>query len=456
MNKFNKVHFIAIGGSVMHNLAIELHKKGVKVTGSDDKIFDPAKSALKKHNLLPETGWDASKITEDLDCIILGMHARDDNPELLQAQKLGLNIFSFPEYIYQESLDKQRVVIAGSHGKTTITAIILHVLQHWKREFDYVAGARLAGFETSVKLSDAPVIIIEGDEYPSSTLDRSPKFLKYNHHIGLISGIAWDHINMFPTLEEYVDAFEEFADRTPKAGSLIFCEEDSMASIIGNKERPDVNRIEYKTHPSKIENQTTILMNGNNEIPIKVFGKHNLQNISGAKAILNRLGIKDHQFYEAIRTFRGAENRMQLIAENSYTRVFKDYAHSPSKVVATTEAIKSQFINSKLIACLELHTFSSLNKDFLGQYKNMLNAPDIAVVYYNPANFTAKNLEPFSVEDIQDAFDRTDLVVLDDSKKLEDFLLGQIWKGRILLLMSSGDFNGMNIKKLSSKIIDQN
>ncbi|MEM7551783.1 MAG: Mur ligase family protein [Bacteroidota bacterium] len=453
LNQLKKVHFIAIGGSVMHNLAIELKRHGIQVSGSDDKIFDPAKSELEKHDLLPkEIGWNPENISENIDCVILGMHAREDNPELAEAKKLGLQIYSFPEFVYQQSKNKQRIVIAGSHGKTTITAMILHVLRHWEKSFDFVAGARLNGFDTSVHLSEAPVIIIEGDEYLSSSIDRVPKFLKYNHHIALLSGIAWDHINVFPSFEEYVSQFEKLADATPKAGALIFSEEDNLVSIICNKERADVSRIEYKAHQAKVENGTTLLIDGHNEIPIKIFGKHNLQNLSGAKAILKRLGIKDHQFYEAIRSFSGAKNRMELIKSTNGLKVYKDYAHSPSKVKATSEAVKAQFLNKKVVACLELHTFSSLNKSFLKQYQDALSAPDIAMVFFNPANFESKKLEAFGEEEIKSSFARKDLPVVSTVSELEERIKELDLSNSVLIFMSSGDFAGLNIDGLAESI----
>jgi UDP-N-acetylmuramate: L-alanyl-gamma-D-glutamyl-meso-diaminopimelate ligase len=440
----------------MHNLAIALHQKGYLITGSDDEIYEPSVSRLAQHNLLPsEMGWFPEKITADLESVILGMHAREDNPELKKAQELGIKVYSYPEYIFEQSVDKQRVVIAGSHGKTTITSMILHVLNFNKRVFNYLVGAQIEGFENMVKLSDdAPVIVIEGDEYFTSPLDKTPKFMHYQPHMVLISGIAWDHFNVFPTWESYVKQFELLADSIPKAGAIVFDQTDDMLDVIGQKERPDVVSIPYEAHPYKIENGKTFLVTADQgDIPILVFGEHNMKNISGAKAICERLGLTDEAFYNAIQSFKGASKRMELLGSNKNINIYRDFAHAPSKVEATTAAVKAQFPDRKLIACAELHTFSSLNKTFLKQYRRKLNAADIAIVYYNPLTIEHKRLEPISESDIREAFKREDLNVFTDSKKLTDFLETQDWKNSNLLLMSSGTFGEMDFKELSEKII---
>lgn len=453
--KTQKVHFIAIGGSVMHNLAIVLKQKGYQVTGSDDEIFEPSISRLRTAGLLPqEFGWFPEKITADLDAVVLGMHAKADNPELLRAQELNLKVYSYPDYIYEQSKNKQRVVIAGSHGKTTITSIILHVLKYYNREFDYLVGAQIEGFETMVKLSDAPVIIIEGDEYLTSPLDRTPKFLKYHHHIGLVSGIEWDHINVFPTIEDYVKQFDYFADATPKAGTLIYCEEDSMATVICSKEREDVQRIEYKEHPSKIVDGITYLITQTEDIPVHIFGKHNMQNLNGAKEVLKKIGITNKGFYKAISSFKGASNRLQLLGKKEDKAVFKDFAHAPSKLSATTKALKEQYKDRRLVACLELHTFSSLNKQFLTQYQGTFNSADIAIVYFNPKNLVLKNLENFSVADVKLAFNREDLLVFTEIIELKQYLLSLDWKNKNLLMMSSGKFDGLDLNALTNEVVN--
>jgi UDP-N-acetylmuramate: L-alanyl-gamma-D-glutamyl-meso-diaminopimelate ligase len=441
----------------MHNLAIALHRKGYLVTGSDDEIVEPSKGRLQQLDLLPAAiGWFPEKIHAGLQAVILGMHARIDNPELLKAQALGIRIYSYPEYIYSQCEDKQRVVIAGSHGKTSITSMILHVLRFHQRKFDYVVGARLEGFETTVKLTEAaPVVIIEGDEYLSSPLDRRPKFLHYRHHVGLISGIAWDHINVYPTFEAYVRQFEEFADTTPKSGTLIYDETDDLVAVICRKERDDVTSMEYNIHPHVIRNgQTFLLTAESDEIPVRVFGEHNMKNINGARTVCNKIGISDPRFYEAIQTFTGAANRLELLGQNATTTVYKDFAHAPSKLEATTHAVKQQFTDRQLVACLELHTFSSLNKYFLGQYRDTFNDADLSIVYYNPHTLEHKRLENLSEAEVQKAFNNPALLVFTDSKKLVDFLLQQQWQQKNLLLMSSGNYNGTDLKALAAKVLD--
>lgn len=452
--KPQKIHFIAIGGSVMHNLAVALKQSGHTVTGSDDEIFEPSKSTLQKHNLLPKgEGWNPDNITKDLDVVIIGMHAKKDNPELLRAQELGVKITSFPEFVYDHSVDKQRVVIAGSHGKTTITAIVVHVLTHFKRSFDYVIGARIKGIENTVKLSDAPVIIIEGDEYLCSPLDRTPKFLRYQHHIGVISGVAWDHANVFPTEEEYLKQFDLFADQTPKSGILIFCETDTMVAIVGNKLRPDVVSVGYKAHTHASENGKEFLINGKDRVPIQIFGAHNLQNINAAKELLKRVGISNEQFYQAIPSFEGAAGRLEKLKENNSTIIFKDFAHAPSKVKASVKAVKDMYPNRDTVACLELHTYSSLNKSYLPQYKDSLKGISTAAVYFNPEKLKAKNLEALTESDIKNAFASPSLQVFTNPAQLENFLTSQTWKNKNLVMMSSGDFGGLSVKTLAEKIL---
>lgn len=450
-----KIHFIAIGGSVMHNLAIALKQEGHTISGSDDEIYEPSRSILKQHGLLPENeGWHPDKITPSLDAVILGMHAKKDNPELVKAQQLGVRIFSFPEFIFEHSKDKQRIVIAGSHGKTTITGIIVHVLNYWKRNFDYVIGARIKGIENTVKLTNAPFIIIEGDEYLSSPLDPTPKFLRYQHHVGLISGIAWDHANVFPSEEEYVKQFDLFADQTPKGGILVYCEQDSMALMIGKKERSDVLEISYKSHAHASDNNGQFFLTNNKErYPIKIFGNHNFQNISGAKEILKKIGITNDQFYEAISSFEGAAGRLQRLKANDFSVFYKDFAHAPSKVRATVKAVKEIYPSRDLVACVELHTYSSLNKKFIPQYKDSMKSAQLPIVYFNAEKMKAKNLEPLTEADIKSAFSNPSLQVFQDPGNLEDFLLKQQWKNKNLLMMSSGNFGGINVMELADKII---
>ncbi len=452
--KKERIHFIAIGGSIMHGLAIALKNKGFEVSGSDDEIFEPSRSLLAKHNLLPKkNGWDKSNITIDLDAVILGMHAKTGNPELDKARSLKIPIYSFPEYIRKQCDDKQRIVIAGSHGKTTITSMIMHVLKHAQRNFDFVVGAPLEGFPNMVKLTDAPIVIIEGDEYFSSALDKTPKFLKYEHHIGLISGIAWDHINAFKTIDDYVKQFEIFANNTPKAGSLIFCDEDDLAMVISGNERNDVTQYYYSAHPYKIENGQTHLITDDGPMKMKIFGKHNMLNLSGAKMVLQKIGITQKMFYDAITSFEGAAKRLQLIKESNNSAVFLDFAHAPSKVEATTAALKEKNMDRKLTACLELHTYSSLNKQFIANYSDTLIAADEACIYFNPDNNKLDEENKLKPEDLQVAFNLKHLKVFTAISDMEKYLVDADWQNHNLLFMSSGNFKGLDIQKLADRII---
>ena len=450
-----KIHFIAIGGSIMHSLAITLKETGNIITGSDDHFFEPSRANLQQHGLLPEKeGWDENRITPDLDKVILGMHAKADNPELLKAQQLGIQVLSYPEYIYEASKDKQRIVITGSHGKTSITAMIMHVLKYFNKDFDYVVGAQLKGFDNMVKITGAPVIVIEGDEYTTSTLDNTPKFLHYHHHIGLISGIAWDHFNVYPTLDDYVRQFEAFADASPKAGTLIFCEEDNLASlIISEKERADVNNTPYKAHDHVVREGETYLKIAEGEIHVEVFGQHNMQNLSGAHTVLKRVGITDDQFYQAIVAFKGASKRMEIVGQNDNTIIYSDFAHAPSKLLATTTAIKEQFPNRYLVACLELHTYSSLNKDFIDQYQNTFNQTDEAIVYINPDTAKKKGLSTLSESDLKRSFNRNDLLVFNKMEELKEHLTKHHWPGKNLVMMSSANFGGLDLNSLQKSIL---
>ncbi|QDA61519.1 UDP-N-acetylmuramate--L-alanine ligase [Hymenobacter jejuensis] len=450
-----RLHLIAVGGSIMHNLALALHRRGAEVTGSDDEIFEPARGRLAAAGLLPaQEGWDPSNVTADLDAVIVGMHARADNPELLRAQELGLRVYSFPEFIYEASKDKQRIVIGGSHGKTSITSLILHVLRHHKREFDYAVGAQLEGFDLMVKLTeDAPIIIIEGDEYLSSPIDRRPKFHLYQHHIGVISGISWDHINVFPTEDDYREQFKIFADMTPKAGALIYDQDDEQVQLVTVPTNPDVEYIGYGPHEHIIRNgKTFLLTKKDEEVPVQVFGEHNLRNISAAKEVCKQLGIKGKDFYEAITTFKGAARRLELVRAGDNSLVYKDFAHAPSKLKATATAFKQQYPQRKLVACLELHTFSSLNPAFLPQYAHTFDAPDVAVVYFNPHVLEHKRLPPLAPEQVAAAFERSDLQVFTDSKALAAFLQEQNWHNANLLMMSSGTFDGLDLAQLAAEV----
>ena len=451
-----KVHFIAIGGAVMHNLAIALHKKGYSVSGSDDEVVEPSRIRLEKLGLLPqEMGWHPDKITEDLDAVILGMHARADNPELLRAQELKLRIYSYPEYIYEQTQDKIRIVIGGSHGKTTITAMILHVLKQCGKDFDYLIGAQVEGFDTMVKLTEsATIAVFEGDEYLASPIDRRPKFLIYKPDIALLSGIAWDHINVFPTFESYVEQFKKYIESIEQMGALIYCESDAETKKLADKARADIRTYPYSIPKHKIENGVCYLLpNGQvGEVPLLIFGEHNLMNINGARLVCRQIGISDEDYYKAISTFKGAARRLELIAKNEHFTFYKDFAHSPSKVNATIDAVKKQFPGRKLVACLELHTFSSLNENFLKEYASTMDAADEAIVYFNPHTIEHKKLKPITEQQVKDSFARNSLNVVTDAKLISQFLLQQVWKDANLLMMSSGTFDGMDLKKLGEDI----
>jgi UDP-N-acetylmuramate: L-alanyl-gamma-D-glutamyl-meso-diaminopimelate ligase len=445
-----RIHFIAIGGSAMHNLALALHHKGETVTGSDDTIFEPSKSRLDKFGLLPEAfGWYPEKITANIDAVILGMHAKKDNPELLKAQELGLSIFSYPEYLYEQAKNKTRVVIGGSHGKTTITSMILHVMHYWDKEVDYMVGAQLEGFDTMVRLTeDADFMVLEGDEYLSSPIDRRPKFHLYKPNIALLSGIAWDHINVFPTFENYVEQFQIFVDSMTNGGALVYNTEDEAVVQVVENTTTHIKRYPYETPSYTVEDGETLLDTPDGPMPIEVFGKHNLNNLAGAKWICQHMGIVEADFYEAIATFKGASKRLEKIAETATNVAYKDFAHSPSKVAATTAAVKEQYENRQLVACLELHTYSSLNPEFLKEYKGALDAADTAVVFYSPHAVEIKKLEAISEKQIGVAFDRDDLIIFTDPKAFKDFLFSQKMENTALLLMSSGNYGGLDFEEV--------
>lgn len=449
-----RIHFIAIGGSAMHNMAIAMKLKGNEVTGSDDEINEPSKSRLAKHNLLPTApGWRPEIITADIDEVILGMHARADNPELIRAQELGLKIFSYPEYLYEQSKNKTRVVIGGSHGKTSITAMVLHVLKFANIETDYMVGAQLAGFETMVKTtSDAKFIVLEGDEYLASPVDRRPKFHLYHPHIALLSGIAWDHINVFPTFENYIEQFRIFINLIEKNGTLVYCEADEVLKKVCEGARKDITLKPYHVPPHEIVDGTTFLLRDGKRIPLLIFGDHNLMNAEGARLVCAGMGVSDAQFDAAIQSFAGAARRLELVRKDGTFSCFKDFAHSPSKLKATTAAVKKQFPGRKVVACMELHTFSSLTADFLKEYNGSMNAADEAFVYFNPHTIAHKKLAAISEEQVKEAFARADLKVSTDSKKLVEELKSRQWDNSVLLLMTSGNFDGVDFAQLAEAL----
>lgn len=449
------IHFIAIGGAAMHNLALALHHKGEVVTGSDDAIFDPSKSRLEKHGLLPEAmGWFPKKVTTNLDAVILGMHAKKDNPELLKAQELGLNIYSYPEYLYERAKNKTRVVIGGSHGKTTITSMILHVMHYWEKAVDYMVGAQLEGFDTMVKMTDdADFMVLEGDEYLSSPIDRRPKFHLYKPNIALLSGIAWDHINVFPTFENYVEQFQIFVDSMTNGGAMIYNAEDEHVVQVVENATAHIKKYPYKTPEYSVENGQTLLETPDGAMPIEIFGKHNLNNLAGAKWICQHMGVVEEEFYEAIATFKGASKRLERIAQNDKTVIYKDFAHSPSKVAATTLAVKEQYPDRTLVACLELHTYSSLNPTFLGEYKGALDAAEVAVVFYSPHAVEIKGLEAIDKKIIEEAFRRKDLIIYTNPLDFRTFLFGQELDNKAVLLMSSGNYGGLDFEDIKNIVL---
>ncbi len=450
-----RIHFIAIGGSAMHNLAIALHLGGDQVTGSDDEIFEPSRSRLAKHGLLPaQMGWESSRITTDLDAIILGMHAREDNPELLKAKELGLSIYSYPEYLYERTKDKTRVVIAGSHGKTTITSMILHVLHYHGRHEDYMVGAQLEGFETMVSLEeDTDFAVLEGDEYLSSPIDRRPKFHLYKPNIALLSGIAWDHINVFPTYEDYLDQFRIFLTQMEKGGALVYNADDPEVKKLVENDSTEIKKFAYQTPSYRVEDGVCILETHFGDVPLQIFGKHNLSNLEGARWICLEMGIQEDEFYEAISSFTGASQRLEMLEKSADTSVFKDFAHAPSKVKATVQATVDTYPEAKVVACLELHTFSSLNPDFLPGYAGTLDSAAEAIVYFNPKAVAHKKLPELGEDTVAQAFGRSDLRVVTHSESVLDTLISEKGEKTVYLIMTSGNFDGENLKDWAVRLV---
>jgi UDP-N-acetylmuramate: L-alanyl-gamma-D-glutamyl-meso-diaminopimelate ligase len=451
-----RVHFIAIGGSAMHNLAIALSRKGDIVTGSDDEIFEPSRSRLEKQGILPATiEWNTQNIHPEIEAVILGMHARADNPELLKAKQLGLKIYSYPEYLYEHSKDKIRVVIGGSHGKTTITSMILHAVSKLGIDVDYMVGAQLEGYDCMVKLTDsAKIMILEGDEYLSSPIDRRPKFHLYNPNIALISGIAWDHINVFPTFENYLEQFDIFCEKIEENGSLIYNNEDFSVNKLGLKYQNQLNSIPYSTPTYQSTEKGVILSFNKKEYPLLIFGGHNLQNMMGAMHICEQIGIESDDFFTVMSDFTGAGKRLEKVTENENFILFKDFAHSPSKLKATTSAVKEQFFGKKVIACMELHTFSSLNKDFLPLYKNAMDKADVALVYFNHEVVAHKKLAPLNADFVKSCFGES-VIISTKTEEVLKFIHNEVNSNSVLLMMSSGNFDGINYEKLGEELIKE-
>lgn len=437
----------------MHNLAIALSRKGAHVTGSDDEIFEPSRTRLEKQGILPESiGWFPEKITSDLDAVILGMHAREDNPELLKAKELQIPIFSYPEYLYEQSKNKYRIVIGGSHGKTTITSMLLHVANALNLNVDYMVGAQLEGYDCMVKLSEeAKYMILEGDEYLSSPIDRRPKFHLYKPNTALISGIAWDHINVFPTWENYVDQFRKFCEVIEPGGKLIYNSEDATLKELGEEFEAKLKTKAYQTPQYRVSDSGTIMTYDGKEYELQIFGAHNLQNLVGAMYLAESMNISNHDFLQAIRTFTGAGKRLQKVVEKGSFTLFKDFAHSPSKLKATTSAVKEQYPSRNVVACMELHTFSSLRKEFLPLYDGAMNAADEALVYFSPEVVAHKKLAPLSIDEVQSAFGGR-VKVVNETQEVLEFIRAKNWNNSVLLMMSSGNFDGIDYDQLGEEL----
>lgn len=449
------VHFIAIGGSAMHHLAIAMKKKGFVVSGSDDAFFDPSKSNLQKHGLLPaETGWFPEKINKNIDALILGMHARNDNPELLEAKRLGVKIFSYPEYLYEQTKNKQRIVVGGSHGKTTTTLMIMHVLKHANLKFDYMAGATAEEFPYSVSLSDdSTLAVFEGDEYLTSPIDLVPKFHHYYPDVAIVTGIAWDHMNVFPTFEFYVEQFRIFTERITKNGTFIWFSEDVELQKLATQLRSDIQSIPYNSLAYEVVDGCTYLVLDGRKAPLEIFGAHNLQNLHAAYFACKQVGVSDTTFLQAISSFKGANKRLQKLHSNNNAVAYLDFAHSPSKVKATVDSVKAQFPDKTIVACFELHTFSSLSKEFLPQYKDALHMADRAYVYYSPDVVAHKKLESISQRDIPTYFNRPDLGVLTSPDEMRTQLLAEADNEVVYLFMTSGNFGGTDLNALSEELL---
>jgi UDP-N-acetylmuramate: L-alanyl-gamma-D-glutamyl-meso-diaminopimelate ligase len=449
-----KVHFISIGGSVMHQLAIALNRKGYTITGTDDEIFEPSRTNLEKEGLLPTSiGWNPEMITAELEAVILGMHAKADNPELQKAKELNLKIYSFPEYIYQESLNKTRVVVGGSHGKTTTTSMIMHVLKIAQKDFDYMVGARIEGFDQSVNITDAPVIVCEGDEYPASALERRPKFHFLFPHVAILTGIAWDHINIFTTFEMYLEQFRIFINKIEKGGVLIYNETDEeLTRLIDSTLRDDITYQPYGIPSHTIANGKTAVTIAEVDGELNVFGNHNLLNMHAAYYACKELGIDASTFVNAIGSFTGASKRLELMNSNNSTNVYRDFAHAPSKVKATIDAVKQQYPERKLIAILELHTFSSLNEKFMKEYNGAMDKADVAVVFYAKHALELKRMPDLPKSMVVEGFNKEGLIVMNDKEELQNWLTSQQYKNANVLLMSSGNYDGLDVATFAKQI----
>ncbi|WP_156309281.1 UDP-N-acetylmuramate--L-alanine ligase [Sphingobacterium endophyticum] len=452
-----RIHFIAIGGSIMHNLAINLAEQGHQVTGSDDQIVEPSKSQLKEAGLLPkELGWFPEKITEDIDAVILGMHADENNPELQKAKELGIRIYSFPEFVYEQSSEKTRVVIAGTYGKTTITSMIMHVLKKLGRNFDYLVGAQLEGFDKLLQLSpENNLIIIEGDEYYASAMNKQSKFLKYKPNIALISGVDWDHFKTVISQEDYFKQFEDFIRTIVPKGTLIYNKDDkNTREVVERTMDIKINRHGYKLPEYSINKGITYVQVGEHNIPLKVFGKHNLSNISGAFTVCEWLGVKRDEFYAAIQDFRSSIRYLEFVASQNGSVVYQDFAHTPGKLRSSIHAVKEQFPNQALVTIIELNGYDSLDSEFITEYANSMNESDFAVVFVNTSLIKEKNIALDNlIWRLNEAFNHPAFQVITQMAELEDFLETFKSNGYNLLFMSSNNYNGVNMTSFADKFL---
>lgn len=449
-----RVHFIAIGGSIMHNLAIALAKKGYLVSGSDDHIYEPSRTNLEKEGLLPEAGWDPARITQDIDAVVVGMHAKGDNPELLKAQEMGIRIYSYPEFIYEQAAEKTRVVIGGSHGKTTITSMIMHVLKSIGRDFDFLVGAKLDDFEHMVRLTkDAPLIIIEGDEYLASPIDQRPKFHLYKPNIALISGVAWDHVNVFPTFENYVNQFRLFIKSIEPKGTLVYNKEDKVLQELVLEDRSKINKHGYRTPEYTINKGITYMHTHIGDVQLQVFGRHNLSNIAAAFTVCEWLGVGRDEFFAAIRQFKGATRRLEYVASDNDSVVYQDFAHTPAKLRASIHALKEQFPDKALVAIIELHTYSSLSESYLNEYRDTMREAEYPAVFINQEALKQRNAETISEATLKLAFGQPNLVYLDGIDRMKRYLDEMPPEGKNLLFMSSGNYGGINLVNFADKFL---
>lgn len=450
-----RVHFIAIGGSAMHNLAIALKENGADITGSDDEVFEPSRSRLVLHKILPtQMGWFPENINAGLDAIILGMHARKDNPELVRALELGLKVYSYPEYLFEQCKNKKRVVIGGSHGKTTVTSMIMHVLKHQGVDFDYMVGAQLEGFDTMVHLSPkSKIAVFEGDEYLSSPIDSRPKFLWYKPHIALLTGIAWDHINVFPTIECYNQQFSDFIGTIDPNGFLTYYDGDSDLGKVITESNAECVILPYHALEAVVKDDLTMIQHKGKEYPVSIFGSHNLQNMAGAMLVCKELGVEPEAFLIAMKSFQGATRRLQVLRKNDHSAVFYDFAHAPSKVKATMQAVRERYPERQLTACFELHTFSSLNKKFLPHYRDTMSLADKAIVFFDPHVVAHKKLPEITINEVAKAFNLSVGSVFTDADELKKELEKIKLQNGNLLIMTSGNLAGINLKVLTEKVL---